>query len=107
MPTLPLIFHFNRNLKPEDRTNMDQVLQIHQILNELFQWKMQNRIVNLPSHWAEFGETFQKICLRGISFKDLMEIAKYWNPNNKLKLREGREAKIKEDQATIKAIEEQ
>ncbi|MBW0481972.1 hypothetical protein O181_021687 [Austropuccinia psidii MF-1] len=32
IPTFPLIFRFNRNLKPEDWMDMDQVLQPHQLL---------------------------------------------------------------------------
>ncbi|MBW0477936.1 hypothetical protein O181_017651 [Austropuccinia psidii MF-1] len=35
---------------------------------------------NLPSHLEELGEIFQKICLREIPFKELMEITKGWNP---------------------------
>ncbi|MBW0587773.1 hypothetical protein O181_127488, partial [Austropuccinia psidii MF-1] len=35
--TLPLTLHFNRNLKPEDWKDMDQVLQLRQLLKDLFQ----------------------------------------------------------------------
>ncbi|MBW0543530.1 hypothetical protein O181_083245 [Austropuccinia psidii MF-1] len=42
-----------------------------------------------------------------MSFKDLMEITKDWNPKRQFKLLEEREAKIRENQATIQTIEEQ
>ncbi|MBW0496803.1 hypothetical protein O181_036518 [Austropuccinia psidii MF-1] len=42
IPTLPFTFQFNRNLKPEDWKNMDEVLQLHQLLKDLFQWSMEN-----------------------------------------------------------------
>ncbi|MBW0588164.1 hypothetical protein O181_127879 [Austropuccinia psidii MF-1] len=35
--TLPFTLQSNRNLKPEDRKDMDQVLQLHQLLKDLFQ----------------------------------------------------------------------
>ncbi|MBW0569454.1 hypothetical protein O181_109169 [Austropuccinia psidii MF-1] len=35
-------------------------------------------------HWAELGESCQKICLREIPFKDLMESTKGWNPTRKI-----------------------
>ncbi|MBW0492189.1 hypothetical protein O181_031904 [Austropuccinia psidii MF-1] len=73
IPTLPLTFQFNRNLKPEDY----------------------------------LGASFQKICLREISFKDFMEITKGWNLTRKFRLLEERETRIKENQATIQAIEDQ
>ncbi|MBW0562142.1 hypothetical protein O181_101857 [Austropuccinia psidii MF-1] len=59
---------------------MDQVLQLHQLLKDLFQWSMDNKRFNLASHWAELGERFQKICLKEIDFRDLMVITKVWNP---------------------------
>ncbi|MBW0466615.1 hypothetical protein O181_006330 [Austropuccinia psidii MF-1] len=33
---------------------------------------MENKRFNLASHWAELRESFQKICLKEIDFKDLM-----------------------------------
>ncbi|MBW0491564.1 hypothetical protein O181_031279 [Austropuccinia psidii MF-1] len=42
IPTLPFTFQFNRNLKPEDMKDMDQSLQLHQLLKDLFQWSMDN-----------------------------------------------------------------
>ncbi|MBW0513671.1 hypothetical protein O181_053386 [Austropuccinia psidii MF-1] len=39
--TLPFTLNFNRNLKPEDWKDMDQVLQLHQLLNDLFQLRFQ------------------------------------------------------------------
>ncbi|MBW0474406.1 hypothetical protein O181_014121 [Austropuccinia psidii MF-1] len=63
---------------------------------------MGNKRSNLASNWAKLGEGFQKIC-----FKDLMVITKGWNPNRKLKLLEEREARIRENEATIQALEGQ
>ncbi|MBW0494823.1 hypothetical protein O181_034538 [Austropuccinia psidii MF-1] len=80
IPTLPFTFQFNRNLKPEDWKDMDQALQLHQLLKDLFQWRMDNKRFNLASHWEELAESFQKICLKEIEFKDLMVITKGWNP---------------------------
>ncbi|MBW0525565.1 hypothetical protein O181_065280 [Austropuccinia psidii MF-1] len=77
-------FQFNRNLKPEDWKDMDQVPQLHQLLKDLFQWRMDNKRFNLSSHWAELGASFQRS-----------------------RLPEEREARIRENQATIQAIEEQ
>ncbi|MBW0530682.1 hypothetical protein O181_070397 [Austropuccinia psidii MF-1] len=54
IPTLPFKFQFNRNLKPEDWKDMDQVLQLHQLLKDLFHWSMDKKRFNLASHWAEF-----------------------------------------------------
>ncbi|MBW0481841.1 hypothetical protein O181_021556 [Austropuccinia psidii MF-1] len=51
--TLPLTFQFNRNLKPEDFKDMDQFLQLHQLLKDLSQWRMENKSFNLESHWEE------------------------------------------------------
>ncbi|MBW0474157.1 hypothetical protein O181_013872 [Austropuccinia psidii MF-1] len=56
---------------------------------------------------AELGASFQKICLKKISFKDPIVISKGWNPTRKFRLLEDRETKIRENQATIQAIEEQ
>ncbi|MBW0532600.1 hypothetical protein O181_072315 [Austropuccinia psidii MF-1] len=81
--TLLSTIPFNRNLKPEDLKDMDQVLQLHQLLKELFQWSMDNKRFNLASHWAELGASFQRICLKEIDFKDLMVITKGWNPTRK------------------------
>ncbi|MBW0526170.1 hypothetical protein O181_065885 [Austropuccinia psidii MF-1] len=41
--TLPFTSQFNRNLKPEDWKDMDQVLQLHQLLKDLSQWSFQNQ----------------------------------------------------------------
>ncbi|MBW0551712.1 hypothetical protein O181_091427 [Austropuccinia psidii MF-1] len=80
IPTLQFTFQFNRNLKTEDWKNMDQVLQLQQLLKDLFVWSIDNKRFNLASHWAELGASFQKICLKEIDFKDLMVITKGWNP---------------------------
>ncbi|MBW0510640.1 hypothetical protein O181_050355 [Austropuccinia psidii MF-1] len=107
IPTLPFTLQFNHNLKPEDWKDMDQVLQLHQLLKDLFQWSMENKRFNLESHWAELGAGCQKICLKEIDFKDLMIITKGWNPTRQLKLLEVRANRIRENQATIQAIQEQ
>ncbi|MBW0541931.1 hypothetical protein O181_081646 [Austropuccinia psidii MF-1] len=68
---------------------------------------MDNKRFNLASHWAELGASFQKICLKKIDFKGLMVITKGWNPTRKFRLLDVRENRIRENQATIPAIEEQ
>ncbi|MBW0514981.1 hypothetical protein O181_054696 [Austropuccinia psidii MF-1] len=88
IPTLPFTFQFNRNLKPADWKDMDQVLQLHQLLKDLFQWSMDNKRFNLASHWAEIGASFQKICLKEIDFRDIVVINKGWNPTRKFRLLE-------------------
>ncbi|MBW0471352.1 hypothetical protein O181_011067 [Austropuccinia psidii MF-1] len=107
IPTLAFPFQFDRNLKPEDWKNMDQVLQLHQLLKDFFQWSMDNKMFKLASHWEELGEICQKICLKEIDFKDLMVITKCWNPSRQFRLLEVRVNRIWENQATIQAIEEQ
>ncbi|MBW0572953.1 hypothetical protein O181_112668 [Austropuccinia psidii MF-1] len=62
---------------------------------------------NLAFHWEERGASFQEICLKEIDFKDLLVIAKGWNPTRKFTLLEERETRIRKNQATIQAIEEQ
>ncbi|MBW0555393.1 hypothetical protein O181_095108, partial [Austropuccinia psidii MF-1] len=107
IPTLPLTFQFNRNVKPEDWKDMDQVVQLHQLLKDLFQWSMKNKRFNLTSHWAELAAGFWKICFKEIDFKGIMEITKGWNHTRKFRLLEVRANRIRENQATNKAIEEQ
>ncbi|MBW0487241.1 hypothetical protein O181_026956 [Austropuccinia psidii MF-1] len=101
IPTLPFTFQFNRNLKQEDWNDMDQVIQLHQLLEDLFQWSMDNKRFNLESHWEELGASFQKICLKEIDFRELMVITKGWNPTRKFRLLEVREERIRDTQATI------
>ncbi|MBW0587674.1 hypothetical protein O181_127389 [Austropuccinia psidii MF-1] len=105
--TLPFTLQFNADLKPEDWKDMDQVLQLHQLLKDLFQWSMDNKRFNLASHWAELGASFQKICLKEIEFKHLMVITNGWNPTRQFRLLEARAQRIRENQVTIQAIEEQ
>ncbi|MBW0497316.1 hypothetical protein O181_037031 [Austropuccinia psidii MF-1] len=105
--TLPFPFQFNRNLKPEDWKDMDQVRQLHQLLKDLFQWSMDNMRFNLASHWAELGASWQKICLKEIDFRDFMVITKGWNPTRQFRLLEVRANRISENQPTMKAIKEQ
>ncbi|MBW0581987.1 hypothetical protein O181_121702 [Austropuccinia psidii MF-1] len=45
-----ITFQFNRNLNPEGWKDMGQVLQLHQLLKDLFQWIMENKRFNLESH---------------------------------------------------------
>ncbi|MBW0590716.1 hypothetical protein O181_130431, partial [Austropuccinia psidii MF-1] len=59
IPTVPFTFQLSRNLKPEDWKDMYQVLQLHQLLKDLFQCSMDNKSLNLESHWAQLGESFQ------------------------------------------------
>ncbi|MBW0581973.1 hypothetical protein O181_121688 [Austropuccinia psidii MF-1] len=86
---------------------MDQVLKFHQLLKYPFQWSIDNKRFIPASHWEELGECFQKVGLKEIPFKDPMVITKGWNANRKFKLLEERAARIRENQATIQAIEEQ
>ncbi|MBW0496827.1 hypothetical protein O181_036542 [Austropuccinia psidii MF-1] len=62
---------------------------------------------NLASHWAEREAIFQKICIKEIDFKELMAINKVWNPTSRFRLLEERATRIRVNQATIQAIEEQ
>ncbi|MBW0498571.1 hypothetical protein O181_038286 [Austropuccinia psidii MF-1] len=87
--------------------DMDQALQLHQLLKDLLQWSMDNKRFNLASHWEELGESFQKTCLKEIHFKHLMVINKCLSSTRKFRLLEERETRIRENQATIQAIEEQ
>ncbi|MBW0518849.1 hypothetical protein O181_058564 [Austropuccinia psidii MF-1] len=82
----------------------------HSSINLPFQQKPQTRGLEgygSTSHWAEFGASFWRIHLKEIPFKDPMVITKGWNPNRKFKLLEERETRIRENQATIQAIEGQ
>ncbi|MBW0489299.1 hypothetical protein O181_029014 [Austropuccinia psidii MF-1] len=86
---------------------MDQVLQLHQLLKDLFQWRMENKKLNLAPHWEELGASCQKNCLKEIDFKDLMVITKGLNPTRQFRLLEVRANRMRKNQATIQAIEEQ
>ncbi|MBW0466465.1 hypothetical protein O181_006180 [Austropuccinia psidii MF-1] len=101
IPTLPFTFQLNRNLKPEDWKDMDQVLQLHQLLKDLFQWSMDSKRFNLASHWAELGASCQRIFLKEMAFKDLMIITKGCNLTRQFRLLEVRANRIRENQATI------
>ncbi|MBW0584151.1 hypothetical protein O181_123866 [Austropuccinia psidii MF-1] len=68
---------------------------------------MDNKRFNLASHWAELGASFQKICLKEIDFRDLMVMTNGCNPTRQFRLLEARENRVRENQATIKATEEQ
>ncbi|MBW0549762.1 hypothetical protein O181_089477 [Austropuccinia psidii MF-1] len=67
---------------------------------------MDNKKFNLASHWAELGAIFQKICLQEIDSRDLMVITKGWSPTRQFRLLEVRTNMIRENQATIQAINE-
>ncbi|MBW0507177.1 hypothetical protein O181_046892 [Austropuccinia psidii MF-1] len=67
---------------------------------------MDNKRLKLASHWAERGTSFQKICLREISFKDLIVITKIWNTTRRFRVLEEREIRLRENQATIQDIAE-
>ncbi|MBW0476453.1 hypothetical protein O181_016168 [Austropuccinia psidii MF-1] len=68
---------------------------------------MDKKRFNLGLNWAEIGSSPQKICLKEISFKDPMVITKECNLTRKVRLLEERETRIRENQVTIQAIEEQ
>ncbi|MBW0531534.1 hypothetical protein O181_071249 [Austropuccinia psidii MF-1] len=68
---------------------------------------MDNKRFKLASHWEELGASLQKICLKEIDFRELMVITKGWNPTRKFILLEVRANRIRENKATIQAIEEQ
>ncbi|MBW0490462.1 hypothetical protein O181_030177 [Austropuccinia psidii MF-1] len=68
---------------------------------------MDNKGFNLASHWAELRASFQNIWLKEIKFKGLMVITKGWNPTRHFRLLEGRATRIRENQATVQAVEEQ
>ncbi|MBW0473036.1 hypothetical protein O181_012751 [Austropuccinia psidii MF-1] len=107
IPIVPFTLQFNGKLKPEDWKDMDQALQLHKLLKHLFQWRMDNKRLNLALSWAELGEFCHKVFLNKITFKDLIVITYRWIPNRKFKLLEERAARIRENKATIQAIQEQ
>ncbi|MBW0563246.1 hypothetical protein O181_102961 [Austropuccinia psidii MF-1] len=86
---------------------MEQVLHLHKLLKDLFQWGIDNKRFNIASHWAELGASFQKICLKEIDFIELMVLTKGWNPTRQFRLLEVRVTRIRENKATIQALEEQ
>ncbi|MBW0588983.1 hypothetical protein O181_128698 [Austropuccinia psidii MF-1] len=85
---------------------MDQAFQSHQLLKDIYQWRMDNKRLNLASHWAEIGASCHKICLKEIPLKDLMLIPEGFNYSRQLRILEERETRIRQNQATIQAIEE-
>ncbi|MBW0528936.1 hypothetical protein O181_068651 [Austropuccinia psidii MF-1] len=60
---------------------------------------------SIASSWAEIGIITQNICLKKMTWLDLMEEIKAFNPNNNFKLSEETENRIKENQEAIQAIE--
>ncbi|MBW0474324.1 hypothetical protein O181_014039 [Austropuccinia psidii MF-1] len=59
--------------------------------------------ITLGRTWSKFPEDM----FNEIPFKYLMIITKGWNPNRQFKLLEERATRIRENQSTIQAIEEQ
>ncbi|MBW0553560.1 hypothetical protein O181_093275 [Austropuccinia psidii MF-1] len=59
--------------KPQTRGlgDMDQVLKLHKLLKYLFQCIMENKMLNLASHWGGLGASFQRIFLKDIPFKNV------------------------------------
>ncbi|MBW0462192.1 hypothetical protein O181_001907 [Austropuccinia psidii MF-1] len=53
-------------------TDMNQVLQLHQLLKDLFQWSMEQQRFNLDSHWEKLGASCKKIRLREMYFKKII-----------------------------------
>ncbi|MBW0550605.1 hypothetical protein O181_090320 [Austropuccinia psidii MF-1] len=105
MPMIPFTFQFNIDLKPEDLRDMDtSALQTPQRSSPIEHVKQE-----VQPGFA-LGRTLCKlteICLKKIYFKDPIEITKGWNSNRKFKLLEDKEAKFRENKATIQSIEEQ
>ncbi|MBW0505397.1 hypothetical protein O181_045112 [Austropuccinia psidii MF-1] len=67
---------------------------------------MEHKWFNLDSHWEDLEERSQEIFLRGMSFKDFIQISKGCNPKMQFKLLKEKAAKTSKNQATIQAIEE-
>ncbi|MBW0482442.1 hypothetical protein O181_022157 [Austropuccinia psidii MF-1] len=101
IPTVPSTL-----LKPEDWKDMDKAYQIHQLLKDLYQWRMDNKRFKLELHWEKMAACCQKAGLKEIPFKDLMVITKGLNPKWQFKLLEERAARIRDNQATFQSIEE-
>ncbi|MBW0565633.1 hypothetical protein O181_105348 [Austropuccinia psidii MF-1] len=59
--TLPFTLQFNGDLKPEDWKDMDQVLQLHQLLKDLFQWSMDNKRLQRPDENYQRLESYQAV----------------------------------------------
>ncbi|MBW0557659.1 hypothetical protein O181_097374 [Austropuccinia psidii MF-1] len=60
---------------------------------------------SMAESWEEVGLTTQKICLKQMTWIDLIKEKKVWNPNKNIKLLERKATRIKENQAAIQAIE--
>ncbi|MBW0559848.1 hypothetical protein O181_099563 [Austropuccinia psidii MF-1] len=105
-PMLLFTVKSNQNPKKDDLKNMDQALQLHKILKDLLQLSMENKRFNQDSNYPELGEGFQEMFPKEIPFNNLVVIAKGWNSNKKFKLLEEGAARIRENQATIQAMEE-
>ncbi|MBW0548781.1 hypothetical protein O181_088496 [Austropuccinia psidii MF-1] len=91
--------------KPEDWKDMDEVLQLHHLLKDLFQWRMEIKRFNLASDLEELKAGCHMIYLEQIPFKYLMVIAKGLDPKRQFKILEEREARTRDNQATVQEIE--
>ncbi|MBW0479755.1 hypothetical protein O181_019470 [Austropuccinia psidii MF-1] len=67
---------------------------------------MDNKRFKLSSHWEELGESFQKMSQRD-NLKRSYSNHQGWNTTRQFRLLEETETTIRENQANIKAIEEQ
>ncbi|MBW0472414.1 hypothetical protein O181_012129 [Austropuccinia psidii MF-1] len=67
---------------------------------------MEKKRFSIESHWEKLEASCQKICLKEISFRDLMVITKGWKLTRQFRLLDERATRIGENQATIQAIEE-
>ncbi|MBW0476984.1 hypothetical protein O181_016699 [Austropuccinia psidii MF-1] len=59
-PMLPFTIKFNRDLKPEDWKDMNQVIQLHELLKALFQWSMDNKRFKMRRTWSKIPEGMLK-----------------------------------------------
>ncbi|MBW0480386.1 hypothetical protein O181_020101 [Austropuccinia psidii MF-1] len=107
IPTLTFTFQYTET--PNQRTGRIWIkfFSFTNFSKTFFQWSMDNMKFNLASHWAEIEASFQKICLKVIDFKYLMVRTKDWNLTRHFRLLEVRANRIRANQATIQAIEEQ
>ncbi|MBW0480712.1 hypothetical protein O181_020427 [Austropuccinia psidii MF-1] len=100
----PIFFPVQQTLQTRGFYRHQYISSAPPALKNLFQWSMKKKF-NLNLNQEEVGEKFQKIFLKEISFKELMEITKGWDPKKKLKILWDRAVKIRENKATIKYIE--
>ncbi|MBW0465340.1 hypothetical protein O181_005055 [Austropuccinia psidii MF-1] len=104
---LKLLFQIklNQEVQPGDWKNKEQIIKVHKLLKDRFTCSRENKIFSMEASLAKVGVTIQNICLQKMTFLDLMEKMKVWNPNSNFKLLEERPTGIRENQAAIQAIE--